>query len=376
MIQNKKKMMKRKYDQMKITQNLIKQVQKFNNLFNFLIKLRVLFKIIIGEINDRKQENIISVHSSPRPFQQVISNFNQESQRKKEQDYSEKAIQIQKNWKGYKQRKNYQIRKTGFTINQENSLQQQPVQINSQDSLTFIELAFPQLSTCKFDEMEPLENFSIKDFAVYQYRDGSIYAGEIVNCMRNGKGRYCYKNGSIYEGDWKMNQLQGYGRFLHQNGDFYEGNFYEGRLILQKKQWKFLLRRMEIGTEIWADGAKYDGVKNMEEVYLFGLKDHIMQEILLIIVWTVLENMFNQMYIGQFKEDMMHGEGEFSWPNGKKYSGWYFKNQKCGLGTFEWPDGRRYVGFLCNGLMNGGGVIFELKGKQIQGEWIYGILQK
>lgn len=56
---------------------------------------------------------------------------------------------------------------------------------------------------------------------------------------------------------------------------------------------------------------------------------------------------------------MMHGEGEFSWPNGKKYSGWYYRNQKCGLGTFEWPDGRRYVGFWNNGLMHGRGILFE-----------------
>lgn len=55
----------------------------------------------------------------------------------------------------------------------------------------------------------------------------------------------------------------------------------------------------------------------------------------------------------------MHGEGEFSWPNGKKYSGWYYRNQKCGLGTFEWPDGRRYVGFWNNGLMHGRGILFE-----------------
>lgn len=54
----------------------------------------------------------------------------------------------------------------------------------------------------------------------------------------------------------------------------------------------------------------------------------------------------------------MHGEGEFKWPDGKQYSGWYLNNKKCGLGTFIWPDGRKYVGFWMDGYMHGRGILF------------------
>ncbi len=40
----------------------------------------------------------------------------------------------------------------------------------------------------------------------------------------------------------------------------------------------------------------------------------------------------------------MHGEGEFAWPDGKRYKGSYLEDKKEGYGTFEWSDGRKYMG--------------------------------
>lgn len=49
----------------------------------------------------------------------------------------------------------------------------------------------------------------------------------------------------------------------------------------------------------------------------------------------------------------MHGEGEFSWPDGKKYTGrrsnfiikgGYSEDKKEGYGVFQWSDGRKYKG--------------------------------
>jgi hypothetical protein len=56
------------------------------------------------------------------------------------------------------------------------------------------------MNTCIFDEMDPLDDYAITDPATYQYRDASIYMGEIANGKRNGRGRYYYQNGSIFEG--------------------------------------------------------------------------------------------------------------------------------------------------------------------------------
>lgn len=40
----------------------------------------------------------------------------------------------------------------------------------------------------------------------------------------------------------------------------------------------------------------------------------------------------------------MHGFGEFKWPNGKIYKGFYKADVKDGQGKLIWPDGREYEG--------------------------------
>lgn len=40
----------------------------------------------------------------------------------------------------------------------------------------------------------------------------------------------------------------------------------------------------------------------------------------------------------------MDGKGEFRWPDGRKYTGYYVEDKKHGYGEFEWPDGRKYKG--------------------------------
>ncbi len=39
---------------------------------------------------------------------------------------------------------------------------------------------------------------------------------------------------------------------------------------------------------------------------------------------------------------MMHGNGKYSWPDGREYQGEYYCNKKHGEGTFIWPNGSRY----------------------------------
>ena len=45
----------------------------------------------------------------------------------------------------------------------------------------------------------------------------------------------------------------------------------------------------------------------------------------------------------------MDGKGDFSWADGRKYSGEYVDDKKQGYGVFQWPDGRRYEGYWHNG---------------------------
>ena len=55
------------------------------------------------------------------------------------------------------------------------------------------------------------------------------------------------------------------------------------------------------------------------------------------------------MYSGGWKNNQLHGYGEFSWANGKKFTGNYEFDLKAGKGRFEWPDGKVYDGMWSKG---------------------------
>lgn len=40
-----------------------------------------------------------------------------------------------------------------------------------------------------------------------------------------------------------------------------------------------------------------------------------------------------------FKNNQMHGYGEFYWPNGQYYKGYYKEDIKHGEGEFRWNNG-------------------------------------
>lgn len=66
----------------------------------------------------------------------------------------------------------------------------------------------------------------------------------------------------------------------------------------------------------------------------------------------------------------MSGYGEFFWPDGKKYCGFYHKDKKEGLGVYYWTTDKSlntknlkvYVGFWSQGKQNGIGKLFSSKG--------------
>ena len=58
----------------------------------------------------------------------------------------------------------------------------------------------------------------------------------------------------------------------------------------------------------------------------------------------------------------MHGKGEYSWDDGRHYSGDYVNDKKEGYGFFVWPDKRTFRGFWKNGKQDGIGIYDNGKG--------------
>ena len=51
----------------------------------------------------------------------------------------------------------------------------------------------------------------------------------------------------------------------------------------------------------------------------------------------------------------MHGYGEFTWVEKKKYCGFYKYDKKDGFGLYYWPDNKFFIGFWKEGKQNGFG---------------------
>jgi len=65
----------------------------------------------------------------------------------------------------------------------------------------------------------------------------------------------------------------------------------------------------------------------------------------------------------------MHGYGEFTWKDGKKYIGNYTNDRKEGFGIYYWSNPVRvYIGFWKNGKQDGFGKYINNKGTKY-GVW-------
>ena len=68
----------------------------------------------------------------------------------------------------------------------------------------------------------------------------------------------------------------------------------------------------------------------------------------------------------------MHGQGKFSYPDGRMYEGQFTADKKNGQGLMVWPDGRKYQGGWKNGRQHGDGQIISADGSIQKGKWLDG----
>jgi hypothetical protein len=81
----------------------------------------------------------------------------------------------------------------------------------------------------------------------------------------------------------------------------------------------------------------------------------------------------NGKYVGEFKNDVRHGQGTYTVPNESVFSG-EFKNDKVnGQGTINYFDGTKYVGQFKDDFFNGQGTYIEPDGKKYVGEFKDGL---
>ena len=74
----------------------------------------------------------------------------------------------------------------------------------------------------------------------------------------------------------------------------------------------------------------------------------------------------------QYKYGNRHGQGTFTFHDGKKYVGEFIYGKPDGQGTFTLPDGSKYVGEYKYGNRHGQGTFTLHNGRKNVGEWRYG----
>ena len=79
-------------------------------------------------------------------------------------------------------------------------------------------------------------------------------------------------------------------------------------------------------------------------------------------------------YVGEFKNDYMHGQGTYTYANGDKYVGEYRDGKKHGQGTYTFGPksefaGDKYIGEYKDGKAHGKGTETDADGGKYVGEW-------
>eukprot|EP01017_Pseudomicrothorax_dubius_P041800 TRINITY_DN6737_c0_g1_i1.p1 TRINITY_DN6737_c0_g1~~TRINITY_DN6737_c0_g1_i1.p1 ORF type:complete len:601 (+),score=128.08 TRINITY_DN6737_c0_g1_i1:95-1804(+) len=184
-----------------------------------------------------------------------------------------------------------------------------PATIRQNDPLfiesTVVPYNFPIASTLPHQKPQP---------QVERYADGSHYIGEKQDGVRHGKGSYYYSDGGRYEGEWKHDMMDGKGTLYYEGGS----KAYEG-------DWK--------ADQFHGKGTLYNE-KPQEFSVPFDFKD------------------FDKLKTGWLR-----------------YEGDFVKDNKEGLGVLFLSNGEKYVGQFRDDLIHGIGTFFKKDGGTISGEW-------
>lgn len=82
----------------------------------------------------------------------------------------------------------------------------------------------------------------------------------------------------------------------------------------------------------------------------------------------------NLKYLGQWANGLRHGQGMQEYANGDRYEGWWFNGMCSGLGTYYFVDGSKYEGAWANGRYDGPGILAKAEGTRERHVYKHGVL--
>ena len=130
------------------------------------------------------------------------------------------------------------------------------------------------------------------------------------------------------------------------------------------------------GTETFANGAKYVGEYKNNKIhgkgtYTFASGSKYVGE------WRdnkrhgkgTYTHSSGSKYVGEYKNNKRHGRGTYTFASGNKYVGEFKNDTRHGRGTYTYASGSKYVGGFKNGRRHGRGTYTSANGDKYVGEF-------
>ncbi len=226
------------------------------------------------------------------------------------------------------------------------------------------------------------KNQIFPNFGFWEMPDDELYEGELKDGKPHGKGKYSFSDGMIKEGIFENGQIKKtIKEYLYRDFVKKQTNMFVKELEpkLRDGKWVFL----KIPSEEYNKLVKEDYfVKNIIESILTEECKNLLDIIKTLNIdydykfdenkktnIKTIKDKDGSKYFGEIKNDVMHGQGTFLFPNGDKYTGQWKDGEMDGQGTFTWAKGLEYVGQWKDGKENGQGTCTLADGTKRVGEW-------
>ena len=340
-----------------------------NNLNDINNNSNFNYKIIYNRCKINKEKSIDNTNSYDSSLIILENDYDNIYLKKK-------IVKIQKIYKGYNYRKEFNSKIKYQLIKSQNDLYnelyEKYMKYNTKLAESLIEYKFDfeslKIITKKIknkNQIKNINNITLKTKILINNKKNTIsniYSGEIdINNNRNGFGILLFSNGIKFEGQFENNSFNGIGRHINKKGDLFEGTFINGKLNGNGIQ-KSLNGTLYSGEFINGKKNGFGILKTEDYIYKGEFYEDLKNG-----KGKITFNKINDFYEGEFKNNLIEGFGIYNYENGDIYKG-EFKNGKMnGKGLFIWKSGEEYYGNYVNGIKEGYGIYKYKNGKVYNG---------